>query len=64
MAYKIDRTGENVEDLLDSVDDKTIYPDASITERGLMTKEDKIKLKSLEDDEEMSLEEIASILDF
>ena len=47
MAYKINRTGDNVRDLLDSVANKTIYPAASWTERGLMSIADKIKLDNI-----------------
>lgn len=52
MAYKINRTGKNVENLLDSVDEKTIYPDASLTEDGLMTKEHVRRLEECEEDSE------------
>jgi hypothetical protein len=47
MAYKINRTGDNVKALLDAVENKTIYPDASWNEHGLMSKADKIKLDNL-----------------
>ncbi len=35
--YKIDKTGKKVEELLDHVEDKDIYPEASETGAGLMT---------------------------
>ncbi len=35
--YRIDRTGKNVERLLDMVDDKNIYPEATRENAGLMT---------------------------
>ena len=47
MAYKINRTGDNVKALLDAVENKTIYPDASWHEHGLMSIADKIKLDNL-----------------
>ena len=47
MAYRLNRTGDEVKALLDSVENKTIYPLASNCEAGLMSTEDKIKLDSL-----------------
>jgi len=48
MAYKLQRTGDSVRDLLNAVENKTIYPDASTIQRGLMSAADKAKLNSLE----------------
>ena len=42
--YLIHRTGPNVEELLDQVANKTIYPDVTYEEHGLMSAADKIKL--------------------
>ena len=50
MAYKINRTGDNVSALLDAVENKTIYPEASWTQHGLMSVVDKIKLDNLPND--------------
>lgn len=47
MAYKLYRTGDSVRDLLDAVENKTIYPDATQQEHGLLSTEDKTKLDSL-----------------
>lgn len=35
--YRIDKTGKKVEELLDHVEDRDIYPEASETGAGLMT---------------------------
>jgi hypothetical protein len=48
MAYKLNKTGDQVRDDLDAVEDKTIYPDASSHEKGLMTKEHVQQLNNLE----------------
>lgn len=62
MAYKLDRTGESVENLLNSVDDKSIYPIVTKNFDGLMSKEDKMKLDEIiEDDNSLSDEEIRLI---
>lgn len=47
MAYKINRTGDNVKALLDAVENKTIYPDATWSEHGLMSAADKVRLDNL-----------------
>jgi len=48
MAYKLDKYGKQVKDDLDAVEQKTIYPDASTRERGLMTKEHVQTLRNVE----------------
>ena len=48
MAYKLDKYGRQVKDDLDAVEQKTIYPDASIHERGLMTQEHVQTLRNVE----------------
>ena len=48
MAYKLDKTGKQVREDLDAVEEKTIYPDASTHEKGLMTKEHVQQLNDLE----------------
>jgi len=39
MAYKLNKYGDQVRDDLDAVENKTIYPDATTQEKGLMTEE-------------------------
>lgn len=39
MAYRIDKTGASVEELLDQVANKTIYPLATTENDGIMSKE-------------------------
>ena len=55
------RKGSRVDNLLDKIEDLE-----NVTQRkdGTMSAADKIKLDSLEDDEELSLEEIESLLNF
>lgn len=48
MAYKLDKHGKQVKDDLDAVEQKTIYPDASPAEKGLMTVEHVNQLNGLE----------------
>lgn len=47
MAYNLNRTGDNVAELLNRVADKTIYLDATTSEHGLMSVADKLKLDSI-----------------
>lgn len=54
--------GQEVEDILDAVHDKTIYSNATINERGLMSAPDKQKLNSLEDWDAMSNMEIMNVI--
>lgn len=48
MGYKLDKKGKQVKDDLDAVEQKTIYPDASPAERGLMTIEHVQRLSDVE----------------
>lgn len=48
-AYRIHRTGASVEELLDKVDNKTIYSPATTETDGLMSKHDKAALDDLSD---------------
>lgn len=48
MAYRLDKYGQQVKDDLDAVEQKTIYPDASPAERGLMTIEHVQRLGDVE----------------
>lgn len=55
----VPRTGEHVDELLTKIED---LANATTLADGTMSKEDKAKLDTLEDDEEMSIEEMDSIL--
>lgn len=46
-GYQLNRTGDNVADLLNQVERKTIYPDATQQVHGLLSTIDKTKLDSL-----------------
>lgn len=48
MAYKINRTGDNVSELLTEVDDKTIYPLATKRNDGLMPMSQVEKIEELD----------------
>ena len=50
MAYRLNKSGDQVRDDLDAVEQKTIYPDATTHERGLMTEEHVQKLNDLQDE--------------
>jgi hypothetical protein len=47
MAYKLKQTGAKVQQLLDAVEQKTVYPDATEQEHGLMSTSDKTKLDNI-----------------
>ena len=49
MAYNLNRTGDNVADLLQQVEDKSIYNDATQQEHGLMSAADKLKIDTLQE---------------
>ena len=49
MAYKLNRTGDNVADLLQQVEDKSIYKDATQQEHGVMSAIDKLKIDTLQE---------------
>lgn len=49
MAYNLNRTGDNVADLLQQVEDKSIYNDATQEEHGLMSAADKLKIDTLQE---------------
>lgn len=55
------RKGSRVDTLLDKIED---LENATQRKDGTMSASDKMKLDSLEDDEELSLEEIESLLNF
>lgn len=54
-GYKLSYEAEEIDDLLKSVDEKTVYDDATTEESGLMSAEDK---KKLDDIDAMSNEDI------
>lgn len=61
MAYRLDKYGQQVKDDLDAVEEKTIYPDASTRERGLMTPQ---HIQTLNYVEEHVGEETEALTDF
>jgi hypothetical protein len=48
MAYKLDKYGDQVRDDLDAVEQKTIYPEATHHNDGIMTKEQVAQLEGYE----------------
>ena len=62
--FRLIETGPQVQEAITQVREKTIYPDASQTEHGLMSKTDKKKLDELEDTEALSILEINELLNF
>lgn len=61
MAYRLNKYGQQVKDDLDAVEQKTIYPDASTHERGLMTQE---HVQALRDVEQQVEDEGETLTDF
>ena len=61
MAYRLDRSGDRVDQLLDKIDD---LQDATTTKSGMMAAEDKRKLDQIEKDEALSILEIDELLNF
>ena len=51
MAYKLNKYGQQVKDDLDAVEEKTIYPDATPANKGLMTTEHIQRLSSVNYDD-------------
>ena len=62
--YKLIETGPQVQEAIKQVREKTIYQNASQSERGLMSKEDKKKLDEYVADDELSIAEINNLLNF
>lgn len=60
MAYKLDKTGTQVEADLNAVEKRTIYPLATKTQDGLMPKEQMRKIEEI-DTGDLSDEEIRII---
>jgi hypothetical protein len=50
MAYRLDKYGKQVEDDLDSVENKTIYPNADTHVDGLMTKEHVQRINEMDEE--------------
>ena len=50
MAYRLDKTGNQVRDDLNAVEEKTIYPDATTENKGLMTGNHVQRLEHVEDE--------------
>lgn len=48
MAYKLNKYGDQVRDDLDAVEQKTIYPEATQHNDGIMTKEHVAQLEGYE----------------
>lgn len=61
MAYRLDRSGDRVDQLLDKIDD---LQNATTTKSGTMAAEDKRKLDQMEKDEALSILEIDELLNF
>lgn len=59
MAYKLDKYGRQVKDDLDAVEQKTIYPNASTHERGLMTQEHVQTLRYVEENVQKETETLS-----
>lgn len=64
IGYILRETGEQVQEAITDVREKTIYDNATQIERGLMSKEDKKKLDNIESDLALSILEIDEILNF
>ena len=56
--YYLHQTGQEVQDILDRVEDKTVYERATHTADGLMSNTDKQRLDSMDNDEALSIMEI------
>lgn len=59
--YNLHRTGPNVKELLDKIED---LEDATTVKSGMMAADDKRKLDQLEHDEPLSILEIEELLNF
>lgn len=58
-SYRIERTGQNVEQLLDKIDD---LGEATVVKPGMMAADDKRKLDQVELDEAISIDKLNRIL--
>ena len=64
VGYRLKQTGDEVQDVLDQVQEKTVYEPATQQEDGLMSSSDKRKLDNDVADEELSIPEINELLNF
>lgn len=64
IGYTLNETGEQVQEAITDVRQKTIYDPATHLDDGLMSSEDKRKLDEDVADEEMTIEEINALLNF
>lgn len=48
MAYRLNKYGQQVQEDLDAVEQKSIYPDATPVNRGLMTAEHAQRISNVE----------------
>ena len=64
IGYTLNETGEQVQEAITDVRQKTIYDPATQISDGLMSSEDKKKLDEVVADEEMTIEEINALLNF
>ena len=62
--YTLNETGEQVQEAITNVREKNIYDPATRTQDGLMSKSDKIKLDDIDDDVELTIEEIENLINF
>lgn len=64
IGYMLNETGEQVQEAITNVRQKTVYYNATHTENGLMSSADKKKLDEDVADDEMTIEEINALLNF
>lgn len=62
--YYLRETDVEVQEAITDVREKTIYDPATRTSDGLMSKTDKVKLDDIDDDEELTIEEIENLINF
>lgn len=56
MSYQLDKYGDEVREDLNKVEEKRVYPDASLSEKGVMTPDHLLRIGQMERDiEEESL---------
>lgn len=64
IGYVLNETGEQVQEAITDVRQKTVYDNATHIEHGLMSSADKKKLDEDVADDEMTIEEINALLNF
>ena len=60
--YYLHDTGQEVQEAIDDVRNKTVYEEATQRQNGLMAAEDKMKLDQLNFSDTISIEELQRIL--